>query len=80
MSSMEFELQSKDDISRIYDFLFTIFDVDRSGTIDLSKFLALMKEITLTKASGIGNSPICIILQEDSSLMRAVQCAGTVSN
>ncbi|GFP94688.1 hypothetical protein PHJA_001613200 [Phtheirospermum japonicum] len=50
MSSMEFELQSKDDIAKIYDFLFTRFDVGRSGMIDPREFLALMKEITLTKA------------------------------
>ncbi|GFP98726.1 hypothetical protein PHJA_002016500 [Phtheirospermum japonicum] len=79
-SSMEVELQSKDEIAGIYDLLFTRFDADRSGTIYPSEFLALMKEITLAKARGIGNSPVCIILQEDSLLMRAVQRARTVSN
>ncbi|KAL3616270.1 hypothetical protein CASFOL_039660 [Castilleja foliolosa] len=75
MSSMEFELQSKDEIAGIYDLLFSRFDSDRSGTIDRNSFLALMKEITLAKARGIGDSPVCIIRQEDSLLMRAVQRA-----
>ncbi|KAI3445271.1 hypothetical protein Pfo_001936 [Paulownia fortunei] len=74
-SSMEFELQSKDEIASLYDLVFNKFDVDRSGTIDPSEFRALMKEIMLAKARGIGNSPVCIILQGDSLLMRAVQRA-----
>ncbi|KAL3649239.1 hypothetical protein CASFOL_005642 [Castilleja foliolosa] len=78
MSSMEFELQSKDEIAGIYDLLFARFDADRSGSIDPSGFLALMKEITLAKARGIGESPVCIILQEDSLLMRAVQRANSL--
>ncbi|KAL6563512.1 hypothetical protein OROGR_002471 [Orobanche gracilis] len=75
LSSMEFELQSKDEIKGIYDLLFSKFDVDGKGTIDPPEFVDLMKEIMLAKARGIGNSPVCIILQEDSLLMRAVQRA-----
>ncbi|GFQ04879.1 hypothetical protein PHJA_002632000 [Phtheirospermum japonicum] len=80
MSSMEFKLQSKDEIARIYDLLITRFDADRSGKIDRSEFLALMKEITLAKARGVENSSICIILQEDSLLMRAIQRTRIISN
>ncbi|PIN15466.1 hypothetical protein CDL12_11892 [Handroanthus impetiginosus] len=72
---MELELQSKDEIGTLYDVLFSKFDVDRSGTIDLEEFRALMKEIMLAKARGIGSSPVSIILQGDSLLMRAVQRA-----
>lgn len=75
LSSTEFELQSSEEISKLYDVLFEKFDVDQSGTIDLQEFVALAKEIMLAKARGIGNSPVCIILQEDSLLMRAVQRA-----
>ncbi|KAL3814691.1 hypothetical protein ACJIZ3_015959 [Penstemon smallii] len=75
LSSMEYELQSKEEITSLYDELFKKFDVDRSGTIDRNEFRALMKEILLAKARGIGNSPVCIILQGDSLLMRAVQRA-----
>ncbi|KAG6420172.1 hypothetical protein SASPL_116691 [Salvia splendens] len=75
LSSAEFELQSPDEISDLYDVLFSKFDANGSGTIDLQEFMALTKEIMLAKARGIGNSPICIILQGDSLLMRAVQRA-----
>ncbi|KAL0425374.1 UNVERIFIED_CONTAM: hypothetical protein Sradi_1072200 [Sesamum radiatum] len=74
-SSMEFELQSMDEIKGLYDLLFDKFDLDKSGSIKPDQFRALMKEIMLAKARGIGNSPICIILQEDSMLMGAVRRA-----
>ncbi|KAG8391018.1 hypothetical protein BUALT_Bualt01G0144400 [Buddleja alternifolia] len=80
LSSMEFELQSKEEITNLYDALFDKFDVDRSGTIDPHEFRELMKEILLAKARGIGNSPVCIILQGDSLLMRAVQRAAAANN
>ncbi|KAL8061649.1 hypothetical protein ABFX02_02G099500 [Erythranthe guttata] len=74
-SSMKFDLQSKDEINSLYDLLFNKFDVDKSGTIDPDEFRALMKEMMLAKARGIGNSPVAIILHGDSLLMRAVQHA-----
>ncbi|KAH6772486.1 hypothetical protein C2S51_010890 [Perilla frutescens var. frutescens] len=73
LSSTQFELQSSEEIASLYDALFEKFDVDRSGTIDPQEFMALAKEIMLAKARGIGDSPVCIILQGDSLLMRAVQ-------
>ncbi|KAH6819093.1 hypothetical protein C2S51_002696 [Perilla frutescens var. frutescens] len=77
LSSTQFELQSSEEIASLYDALFEKFDVDRSGTIDPQEFMALAKEIMLAKARGIGDSPVCIILQGDSLLMRAVQrCNG----
>ncbi|KAL6584172.1 hypothetical protein OROMI_003461 [Orobanche minor] len=75
LSSTEFELQSSDEISSLYDVLFSKFDADGSGTIDPQEFMALTREIMLAKARGIGNSPVCIILQGDSLLIRAVQRA-----
>ncbi|KAK4337763.1 hypothetical protein RND71_042250 [Anisodus tanguticus] len=72
-SSCEFELQSKEEISSLYDALIERFDIDRSGTIDRQEFRALTKEIMLAKARGIGNSPVLVILQGDSLVMRVVQ-------
>ncbi|XP_059288516.1 uncharacterized protein LOC132041849 [Lycium ferocissimum] len=72
-SSCEFELQSKEEISCLYDALLERFDVDRSGTIDRKEFRALTKEIMLAKARGIGSSPVLVILQGDSLVMRVVQ-------
>ncbi|KAK2978440.1 hypothetical protein RJ640_023599 [Escallonia rubra] len=73
LSSMEYELQPKDEINGIYDTLFEKFDADQNGTIDRDEFRTLMKEIMLAKARGIGNSPVLIIVQGDSLLMRAVE-------
>lgn len=73
LSSMEYELQSKKEITNIYDALFEKFDADRNGIIDRNEFSTLMKEIMLAKARGIGDSPISIIVQGDSLLMRAVE-------
>ncbi|KAH0722568.1 hypothetical protein MTR67_043889 [Solanum verrucosum] len=72
-SSCEFELQSKEEISSLYDILIERFDIDKSGTIDRQEFKALTKEIMLAKARGIGNSPVLVILQGDSLVMRVVQ-------
>ncbi|XP_057496704.1 uncharacterized protein LOC130781513 [Actinidia eriantha] len=72
-SSMEYELQSKEEITNLYDTLFETFDVDRNGKTDRKEFRSLMAEIMLAKARGIGQSPVLVILQGDSLLMRAVE-------
>ncbi|XP_073278895.1 uncharacterized protein [Primulina huaijiensis] len=72
LSSTELELQSRDEIASLYDVLFDKFDESRSGSIDRKGFVNLAREIMLAKARGIGNSPVSIILQEDSLLMKAV--------
>ncbi|KZV47315.1 troponin C, skeletal muscle-like [Dorcoceras hygrometricum] len=72
LSSTELELQSRDEIATLYDVLFDKFDEKRSGSIDRRGFVNLSREIMLAKARGIGNSPVSIILQEDSLLMKAV--------
>ncbi|KAI8555932.1 hypothetical protein RHMOL_Rhmol05G0214100 [Rhododendron molle] len=79
-SSMEFELQSKEEITSMYDTLFEAFDADGNGMIDREEFRSLMREIVLAKARGIGLSPVLIILQGDSLLMRAVEHGLAKSN
>ncbi|KAL6966357.1 hypothetical protein U1Q18_032137 [Sarracenia purpurea var. burkii] len=73
LSSMEFELQSEEEIRELYDTLFERFDADQDGKIDREGFRTLMAEIVLAKARGIGQSPVLIIVQEDSLLMKAVE-------
>ncbi|KAM7476916.1 hypothetical protein LguiB_024159 [Lonicera macranthoides] len=73
LSSVEYELQSQEEIKSLYDTLFEKFDVDKNGTIDRDEFKTLMKELMLAKACGIGNSPILVVVQGDSLLMRAVE-------
>ncbi|KAL3537864.1 hypothetical protein ACH5RR_001230 [Cinchona calisaya] len=72
-SSREYELQSQEEIKNLYDALFEKFDANENGTIDRDEFRTLMKEIMVAKARGIGNSPVSIILQDDSLLMRAIE-------
>ncbi|GMP60778.1 hypothetical protein CsSME_00023499 [Camellia sinensis var. sinensis] len=60
-------------ITNMYDTLFEKFDVDRNGKIDREEFRSLMREIVLAKACGLGQSPVLVILQGDSLLMRAVE-------
>ncbi|XP_058213401.1 uncharacterized protein LOC131325262 [Rhododendron vialii] len=79
-SSVEFELQSKEEITSMYDTLFETFDADGNGKIDREEFRTLMREIVLAKARGIGLSPVLIILQGDSLLMRAVEHGLAKSN
>ncbi|CAH9108127.1 unnamed protein product [Cuscuta europaea] len=71
--SQEFELQSRNEKHNLYNAVFERFDVDKNGTIDREEFRELMKEIMLAKARCIGKSPVLIILQMDSLLMRVVQ-------
>ncbi|CAH9120062.1 unnamed protein product [Cuscuta epithymum] len=71
--SQEFELQSRNEIHNLYNAIFERFDVDKNGTIDREEFRELMKEIMLAKARCIGKSPVLVILQRDSLLMRVVQ-------
>ncbi|XAR54517.1 hypothetical protein NMG60_11029673 [Bertholletia excelsa] len=71
--SMEFELQSKEEIGKIYDTIFNKFDADRKGTIDRKGFGLLMREIMLAKARGLGSSPILMILQGDGLVIKAVE-------
>ncbi|CAI9102527.1 OLC1v1000809C1 [Oldenlandia corymbosa var. corymbosa] len=73
ISSREYELQSEEEIGKLYDVLFEKFDTDQNGAIDREEFKSLMKEIMIAKARGIGNSPVSIILQDDSLLMKAVE-------
>ncbi|XP_052192006.1 uncharacterized protein LOC127801161 [Diospyros lotus] len=72
LGSGEFELQSKEEIRKLYDTLFDKFDAKQKGAIDGVEFRSLMREIMLAKARGMGHSPVLVILQPDSLLMKAV--------
>ncbi|KVH93313.1 uncharacterized protein LOC112516294 [Cynara cardunculus var. scolymus] len=71
-SSVESELQSKEEVDSLYDALFEKFDTEKKGTLDRQEFGSLMKEVMLARAHGFGNTPVCIILQEDSLLQKVV--------
>lgn len=71
-SYVESALQSKEEVDNLYNALFEKFDAEKKGTLGRKEFGSLMKEVMLAKARGFGNTPVCIILQEDSLLQKAV--------
>ncbi|KAI3525442.1 hypothetical protein L1887_04240 [Cichorium endivia] len=72
LSLVESALQSKEEVDNLYDVLFEKFDTGKKGKLDFKEFSTLMKEVTIAKANGFGNTPVCIILQEDSLLQKVV--------
>ncbi|KAL4588672.1 hypothetical protein LXL04_001565 [Taraxacum kok-saghyz] len=72
LSLVESALQSKEEVNNLYDVLFEKFDTEKKGTFDLKQFTTLMKEVMIAKADGFGNTPVCILLQNDSLLQKVV--------
>ncbi|KAL6000882.1 hypothetical protein ACLOJK_006609 [Asimina triloba] len=50
-----------------------MFDADSSGSVDLEEFKAEMRKIMLAMARRIGDSPVHMVLDSNSCLMRAVE-------
>ncbi|XP_076942779.1 uncharacterized protein LOC143612761 [Bidens hawaiensis] len=71
-TNMELALQSKEEIDSLYDVLFEKFGVEKKGTFNRKEFGSMMKEVMLARVNGFGETPISIILQEDSLLQKAV--------
>ncbi|KAI3803726.1 hypothetical protein L1987_31887 [Smallanthus sonchifolius] len=71
-SYVELALQSKEEVDSLYNVLFEKFDVEKKGTLGRKEFGSLMKEVMLAMAHGVGDTPVCIILHEDSLLKKAV--------
>ncbi|GJV42236.1 calcium-binding EF-hand family protein [Tanacetum coccineum] len=72
LASVELMLQSKEEVDNLYDAIFEKFDTEKKGTLKREEFSSLMKEVIQAQADGIGKTPVCIILQEDSLLQKAV--------
>ncbi|XP_052877320.1 uncharacterized protein LOC108472103 [Gossypium arboreum] len=64
---------SKEDIDNFHCMIFDKFDEDRNGKLDLYEFAALVKEIMMAMARGMGSLPVIVALDQDSLLMMAVQ-------
>lgn len=65
--------QSQEEIDRVLELIFTRFDEGQNDSLDLNGFKSLMTEIMNALARGIGGSPIIVVLEKDSLLMKAVQ-------
>ncbi|XP_073010733.1 uncharacterized protein [Typha latifolia] len=63
---------SNDELVKLYKGLFARFDHDGNGTVDLEEFRSEMREVLLAVATGIGYSPVQMVIEEGSFLKRAV--------
>ena len=68
-----YDSEPQQHIESLCGLVFERFDEDRNGSIDRKEFKCLMTEIMNAIARGIGGSPIIVVLEKDSFLMKAVQ-------
>ncbi|XP_038888629.1 uncharacterized protein LOC120078427 [Benincasa hispida] len=66
-----------DELSSVYGSLFSQFDRDCNGKVDLGEFMAETKKMMLAMANGIGFSPVQMLLEENSFLKKAVDREST---
>ncbi|GAB2287413.1 hypothetical protein Dimus_021790 [Dionaea muscipula] len=75
--AFEYEPQSEDEEARaakeMDDSIFERFDVDQSGTIDQEGFRQMLSELMLAVARGIGSTPVSVLVEEDSMMMKAYE-------
>ncbi|WOL19473.1 hypothetical protein Cni_G28271 [Canna indica] len=64
---------SAGELLQVYRALFSRFDRDGNGTVDLEEFRAEMREVMLAVANGIGFLPVQMVVEEGSFLKRAVE-------
>lgn len=62
-----------DELARVYESMFVLFDHDLNGKVDLQEFKEETKQILLAMANGLGSIPLQMALEHDSLLMKAVQ-------
>ncbi|CAI0419991.1 unnamed protein product [Linum tenue] len=67
------ESMSPSELASVYESLFTKFDHDSNGTVDLEEFKAETRQMMLAMASGMGFLPVQMVLEEDSLLKKAVE-------
>lgn len=61
-----------DELRQLYGSLFSQFDHDGSGAVDLEEFRAETREMMLAVAGGLGFLPVQMVVEEGSFLKRAV--------
>ncbi|GAB2218786.1 hypothetical protein Droror1_Dr00002018 [Drosera rotundifolia] len=76
-SAFEYEPKSDEEEAeegkRIDDSIFDLFDADKSGTIDVVEFREMMKEFVAAAARGIGNTPLSVVVEDGSMMMKAYE-------
>ncbi|GAB2287406.1 hypothetical protein Dimus_021784 [Dionaea muscipula] len=71
--SDEKDLEDERKREGVADSIFDRFDADRSGTIDREEFRLMIMELMLAIARGIGNTPVSVLVEEDSLVMKAYE-------
>ncbi|KAJ3674677.1 hypothetical protein LUZ60_005293 [Juncus effusus] len=66
------EKTSEGEMVRIYTELFSLFDHDRNGSVDLEEYKSEIRDLMLAIASGLGFLPVQMVLEEGSFLKLAV--------
>ncbi|XP_039120780.1 uncharacterized protein LOC120257459 [Dioscorea cayenensis subsp. rotundata] len=64
---------SHEELVQVYGGLFSSFDHDGDGVVDLDEFKAEMKKMMLAVAEGLGFLPVQMVVEEGSLLKRAVE-------
>nr|XP_043623079.1 uncharacterized protein LOC122594835 [Erigeron canadensis] len=54
-----------EELTKLYDSIFSSFDEDKNGTIDINEFRSEVKKIMLAVADGLGSSPIQVAVDDD---------------
>ncbi|KAL3696493.1 hypothetical protein R1sor_010569 [Riccia sorocarpa] len=67
------DYKTPEELKAIYDEVFEKFDTDHNETVDHGEFREQIKEILLAVADGLGDSPLNMVVDDDSLLARAVE-------
>ncbi|XP_078161790.1 uncharacterized protein LOC144557134 [Carex rostrata] len=64
---------STDELDQLYHGMFTHFDHDGNGSIDLEEYKSEIRELMLAIENGLGFMPVQMVLEEGSFLKLAVE-------
>ncbi|KAG6554677.1 hypothetical protein Mapa_003695 [Marchantia paleacea] len=65
--------KTPDELKAIYDSVFEKFDTDHNETVDHAEFREQIKQILLAVADGLGESPLNMVVDDDSLLAKAAE-------
>lgn len=69
--ALDHDQQSNDEDEKGMEDMFDRFDVDKSGGIDRMEFRRMMMELMMAVVRGIGDTPVSVMVDEDSLVKKA---------